>query len=109
MRKIDKPATNLMYYNPLEKPKRYPLELRECSSVGYFKDNTASFEICLWDNTGEYKWTIAYWLSTNEGFDLKFVGNRPLDRRVNWEHFRELIVQGQKLADKKFKKIQKSL
>jgi hypothetical protein len=75
------------YYHPKESPTRYPLEL------------TNDLHICLWDEKGMYKWTIALWNMTEKGFELRFVGPRPLDGRVDWEHFRELIVQGQRMAD----------
>lgn len=84
------PTANKRYYKPLEKPKRYPLEL------------TKDLHICLWSEDGKYKWTVAYFLDDKEGFDLHFVGDRALDKRVNWVHFRELILQGQYLADKQF-------
>lgn len=86
------PIANLLYYRPLESPKRYPLEL------------TKSLHVCLWDTEGRYKWTIAYWQKDKEGYDLQFVGDRPLDKRVNWSHFRKIIVQGQKIADDRFAK-----
>lgn len=87
-----KPAGNREYYKPLEKPRRYPLEL------------TASLHICLWSDNGAYKWTIAYFVAGKEGYDLQFVGDRPLDDRVNWDHFRELVVQGDRIAQKRFQK-----
>ena len=85
-----KQPTDLRYYQPLERPRRYPLELTE------------NLHICLWSKNGKLKWTIAYWQRLNDGYNLHFVGNRPLDLRVNWEHFRELIALGQVIADKYF-------
>lgn len=77
------PTRNLGYYQPQESPNRYPLEL---CPYGH---------ICLWAINGEMKWTIAYLHSDQEGdFDLQFVGDRPLDIRVNWLHFRECVEQG---------------
>ena len=87
-----KAPKNKQHYNPVEKPRRYPLEL--C------KDH----HICLWSKEGTFKWTVAYFVKGSEGFDLHFVGDRPLDERVNWDHFRELVIQGQKLADEEFEK-----
>ena len=84
------PVANLKYYKPLENPTRYPLELTE------------DLHICLWDEAGKSKVTIAYFVEDKEGYDLKFVGDRPLDKRVKWKHFKKLIKQGQKMADKKF-------
>jgi len=81
---------NCEHYRPLEKPTRYPLEL------------SANLHICLWAEDGTHKWTIAYFLRSKEGYDLHFVGDRPFKSRVNWDHFRECAVQGQRIADEKF-------
>jgi len=86
---MDKPV-KLEHYNPLEIPTRYPLEL------------TDNLHICLWSPDGTHKWTIALWSRDKEGYDLHFIGPRPLDERVRWKHFRKLIKQGQKIADKRF-------
>ena len=72
--------------------KHFPLEL------------TDDLHICLWSESAEYKWTIAYWVKNKEGYDLQFVGNRPLSERVKWKTFKNLIKKGQKKADKKWKK-----
>lgn len=88
---LNKPIANLEYYKPQEKPRRYPLEL------------TDNLHICLWSKEGKYKCTIAYWIRDKEGYELKFVGDRPLDSRVDWTKFKMIIKQGQKLADAKFK------
>lgn len=85
-----KPSKNTRYYIPLEEPRRYPLELN------------AELHILLWSFEGDYKWTIAYWVQGREGYNLHFIGDRPLDPRVNWEHFGELVRQGQAMADKLF-------
>lgn len=81
---------NKRYYKPVEKPRRYPLELCD------------NHHICLWSQDGKFKWTVAYFHKGKEGFDLQFVGDRPLDSRVNWDHFRELVILGQRLADEEF-------
>ena len=86
---------NHEHYHPLEEPRRYPLELGK------------DLHICLWDVHGKFKWTIAYFIADKEGYDLHFVGDRPLDGRVDWEHFRELVVQGQQIADRRFKRRKK--
>ena len=86
----DGPTKNKRYYKPQETPRMYPLEL------------TADLHICLWDDTGEYKWSIAYWTKDREGYDLHFVGDRPLDKRVDWRNLEVVIRQGQQIADSKF-------
>jgi len=78
------------HYKPLETPTAYPLELNE------------NLHICLWDEKGEYKWTIAYWKKDKEGYFLVFVGNRPLEKRVKWKKLKAIIKQGQAIADKRF-------
>ena len=81
---------NKRYYNPVERPRRYPLELTE------------DLHICLWSSDGKFKWTVAFFCEGKEGYDLRFVGDRPLDSRVDWVHFRELVILGQRLADERF-------
>ena len=87
---MNAPTKNARYYKPLETPRMYPLELNN------------DLHICLWDEKGEYKWTIAYWVRDKEGYDLHFVGDRPLDRRVDWRNLEVVIRQGQKIADDRF-------
>ena len=84
------PIKNKRYYKPIEKPRMYPLEL------------TKELHICLWDESGKYKWTIAYWIKDREGYDLHFVGDRPMDSRVDWKNLEIIIRQGQIIADKRF-------
>lgn len=91
-----KPTKNMTWYAPQEKPTRLPLEL------------TKDLEICLWF-IGEksYKIVIAYWVKTTEGYELKFVGARPLEKGVKWKHLEQLIRQGQRMADKRWHKEQR--
>lgn len=86
---------NKTYYKPLEDPPRYPLELNE------------NLHICLWSEDGSYKWTIAYFTRTSEGYELKFVGDRPLDKRVKWKHFKKCVRKGQEIADARYKEERK--
>jgi len=87
---MDRPMRE-RYYRPQEKPRMYPLEL------------TPDSHICLWGENGEYKWTIAYWRFDDEGAYLHFVGDRPLDKRVDWRNFEAVVRQGQLLADAKWR------
>lgn len=91
MGELKKPVST-RYYNPLESPRRYPLELND------------RLNICLWSEDGKFKWTVAYFFADRDGYNLRFVGDRPLDSRVNWDHFRELVILGQRLADERFDK-----
>lgn len=81
---------SLKYYKPLEQPRMYPLQLTE------------NLHIVIWDETGKYTCSIAYFVCTSEGYELKFVGDRPMDSRVNWQHFEAIIRQGQTIADVRF-------
>jgi hypothetical protein len=94
MPELREPVANRRYYQPLEKPRRYPLELND------------TLHICLWSEDGKFKWTIAFFYKGKEGYNLHFVGDRPLDSRVNWDHFRELVILGQRLADQRFEQEQ---
>ena len=87
---MNEPIENLRYHKPLEKPRMYPLELTE------------NLHICLWDEQGKYKWTIAYWVKDKEGYELKFVGDRPFEKRVDWHNFEAVARQGQIIADARF-------
>ena len=62
--------------------------------------NTALTEIVRWfvGFTGnEYCCTIAYWNKTSDGYDLKFVGDRPFE--VNPELFMRLAKYGQEILN----------
>lgn len=86
------PTANLEHYRPQEIPTRYPLEL------------TPDLHICLWFPEGNAKMSIGYWHSFgDDGYDFKFVGDRPLSPRINWDHFRELLEQGQAIADQRWR------
>ena len=77
------------------------LELRSCNKQLISSLNQETAEIVKWmkkDNVGEYCYTVAYWIESNEGFDLKFVGNRPF--KLNYERFMHLADIGQKMLDK---------
>ena len=78
------------YYLPHESPPRWPLELRSANG---------QCAIMLWEMDGSACCTIAYWAITDECAELVFVGSRPLNSRVSWTHFRELVVTGQRIAD----------
>jgi len=85
---------HLEFYHPQEQPNRYPLELCDCADT--------HLHICLWSEDGSFKWTVAYFVKEKDGYILRFCGDRPLNPRVDWGHFRELVVQGQQIVDKRF-------
>ncbi len=69
------------------------LELRSCP--GHCKA-----EIVKWANDTdgkEYCWTVAYWEKSKEGYNLRFVGDRPFE--VNGRLFMKLAKQGQRLLE----------
>jgi hypothetical protein len=81
------------WYKPLENPRRYPLEL--ALEHGHLHVN-------LWSANNSCKWTIGRFVKDQEGYDFQFIADRPFHDRVNWEHFREVVEQGQAIADKMF-------
>ena len=87
---MEEPTENLRYYDPQETPRMYPLEL------------TPSLHVCLWDELGKYKWTIALFDKDKDGTFLRFIGDRPLDKRVNWANFEVCVRQGQLIADRQY-------
>ena len=64
---------------------------------------TKENHICLWSADETYKWTIGYFEFYSEGSRFNFVGDRPLDERVDWAAFKDLIKLGYALANHKFK------
>ena len=81
-------------YNPIYSTqfqtanKYYPLELK-------------GRHINLWDEGGKIKYSIAIFKVDIDGSaELEFVYNRPLNKRVNWEHFEELIKIGYEVHNK---------
>jgi hypothetical protein len=58
--------------------------------------------ICLWSEEETFKWTIGYFELSGDGPRFKFVGERPLDARVDWVKFKQLIKLGYALAWHKF-------
>lgn len=69
------------------------LELRSCDEhlMSSGQHNTA--EISEWFNS-ESCYVIAYFENTSEGYNLRFVGDRPLGESVNWKEFGKLIKIG---------------
>lgn len=52
-------------------------------------------EIVLWHDRDASCHAIAYWQSTADGMDLKFIGTRPFDADVHPETFMRLARIGQ--------------
>lgn len=83
-------------YYPKRCLPRFPLEL--------VRSEPKSLHICLWNEEGTRKWTIALVRFETDSADLCFVGSRPFDPRVNWEHFKEMCQQAQNIAEEMYEK-----
>lgn len=62
-------------------------------------------EIVRWQDSetlGKFCYTLAWWVKGSEGYDLHFIGSRPLDPEVDRVYFWELVKYGQKICDAKF-------
>ena len=74
------------------------LEVMACNEhLMHSEHNTTAEIVKLTDNDSCY--TIAYWLKTNEGFDLKFVSNRPFQKNIKKKIFWKLAKPGQKTLE----------
>jgi len=80
--------TGSPHYRPIERPQRYPLELSE------------SLEIYLWSEDGKFRWVVARVAISKDAVNLRICGDRALDRRVNWQHFRELYEQAIRIGER---------
>jgi hypothetical protein len=72
------------------------LEAKTCDSHLLQSGEHVTGEVVEWfpkDGGGEYCYTLAYWNKTPEGFELKFVGDRPFrceSSTVFWDLAKEL-------------------
>lgn len=80
------------------------LELRSCDKHLISDSEHTTAEIVSWYNNNEkdYCCTIAYWTRDDEGFYLKFVGDRPFDDFEHWNDFGKLAKQGQEILNEYF-------
>jgi len=78
------------------------LELRTCDdnllSTSSKEHMTAS--IVKWKNS--FCYVLAYWLKDTEGYELKFIGDRPFEDNINKDEFWLLAEIGQKHLTKWF-------
>lgn len=70
------------------------LELRSCNASLLSDGEHTTAEIIKWLASGHCI-AVAYWIATSEGFDLKFVGDRPFD--VDPHRFMQLAQHGQNM------------
>lgn len=75
------------------------LEVKSNEVGGKCDDKSAASIVRWWDKEDEPDTkcciTIAYWKRDKEGYELQFVGDRPLDNEVDWPDFRFLVKIGQ--------------
>ena len=70
------------------------LEYRTCDiNLGSTKE-LCTGEIVKW--IGDTCYTLAYWKKDSEGFNLKFIGERPFDTNIDKDEFWSLAEMGQK-------------
>lgn len=63
----------------------------------------AKYSTNVSNNDGkEFNFTIAYWIKGSEGFDLKFVGDRPFSVEIDRDTFWKLAEFGQEYLDEWF-------
>ncbi len=77
------------------------LELSTCDKHLTQSGTLDHAEICQWGDKNGHKWTIAYFQPHSEGYDLKFVGERPLVKGVRWLEFKKLVRLGYDLLRKR--------
>lgn len=63
---------------------------------------TDDLHICQWSDDLSHKWTIAVIQYDKEGPEWSFIGDRPFDSRVDWSVFKELLAEGQGIAQRRF-------
>ena len=72
------------------------LELLSCDENLAYNKLQTHLEICEWGE--DSRWVIAIFRPRKEGFDLEFVGERPLADTVDWEQFKKVVKLGFRLA-----------
>ena len=81
------------------------LEAQSCDIHLIHDGPNETIEISQWGNDNSYRWVIANFERGEEGFWLKFVGDRPFRNDVNWLNFGKLAREGQKILDDFFKEM----
>lgn len=80
------------------------LEFRWTQSLG--RDGERYPEIVRWYNRAEgdsFCCTVLYWVRDSEGWDIKFVGDRPFDSELDQDLLWALMRYGQSLASAEYK------
>ncbi len=79
------------------------IELRATGKYLTKSDNIETCEIIHWEESGTGQpscYILAYWIESKEGFDLKFVGDRPFG--VSHSTFMHMAKFGQEILDEYF-------
>jgi hypothetical protein len=75
------------------------LEARSCDRHLFISEPHDRAEIVKWgsDNKERHCFTVAYWEKSKDGYNLKFVGNRPFE--IDTILFMDIAKQGQRILD----------
>jgi hypothetical protein len=81
------------------------LELRSCNAHLILNGEHTTADIVRWEGEAEKRscYSIAYWILGKEGYDLRFVGERPFDRDIDPAAFMSFAKTGQDLLDIMFR------
>ena len=83
------------------------LEFRWTKTIGeisYWYPEIVCWSKNIEDTEPEWCYTLAYWVEDSEGWDLKFVGNRPFEAdKVDQKLFWELAKIGDSIANADWK------
>ena len=77
------------------------LEVRSCDEYLVNSEDYNRAEIVAWSEDNERCDVIAYFIHTSDGFNLKFVRDRPFD--VSWMDFMQVAEIGYRLLTEKTK------
>ena len=68
-------------------------------------ESSRNAEIIRWQDSkdfGKTCYTLAWWIKDKEGYNIQFLGDRPLSYEVDQDYFWELVKYGQKICEAKF-------
>lgn len=71
----------------------------------WITESSRNAEIVRWQESeklGKFCYTLAWWIKDKEGYNLQFIGDRPLASEVDKDDFWALVHYGQKICDAKF-------
>lgn len=69
--------------------------LTDAHLMSYVEGKDYTVDICQWAEDNDHQWSIAYFNRSSDGWDLKFVGNRPLKLdTTQWLDFKRVVTEG---------------